>query len=158
MIDDEVDEILEHFGVKGMRWGVRNRRSSDGTKKGFSDKQKRNIKIGLAGAAVVGTAVAAVILANNSGRSLSSLRGPAMRVGSAAAKNVVNNVGSTKASSVPRPTRKSVLPEADRKWIEEFSKRQTQINRSANEDLRRRDNDLNVPVYMRTYLPDWSTS
>lgn len=27
---DELDEILEHFGIKGMKWGVRRRESSDG--------------------------------------------------------------------------------------------------------------------------------
>jgi hypothetical protein len=26
MTDDEIDEYLEHFGVKGMRWGVRRQR------------------------------------------------------------------------------------------------------------------------------------
>lgn len=28
---ESVDEVLEHFGVKGMRWGVRRREGADGT-------------------------------------------------------------------------------------------------------------------------------
>lgn len=65
------DEYLMHYGVKGMKWGVRHdpervghkreRRSSSKTNKqkknrGLSDKTKRRL---IAGAAIVGTALAA---------------------------------------------------------------------------------------------------
>lgn len=55
------DNELMHYGVKGMKWGVRKAKrsaSKDGSaakmkKKGLSDKQKRAIKIGAVAAASV---------------------------------------------------------------------------------------------------------
>lgn len=32
-LDDELDDILQHFGVKGMRWGVRNEEHPTGKRK-----------------------------------------------------------------------------------------------------------------------------
>lgn len=58
-----VDEFLEHFGVKGMRWGVKNEHetsgdssSSEEKKPRFTDKQK---KMMIGGAAVAGTLLVA---------------------------------------------------------------------------------------------------
>lgn len=40
--DEDVDEFLEHFGVKGQKWGVRrNRESSGGKEKTPSRKERR---------------------------------------------------------------------------------------------------------------------
>lgn len=36
----DVDEFLEHHGIKGMKWGVRRRRGSDGRVKGSATKPK----------------------------------------------------------------------------------------------------------------------
>ncbi len=38
-VDDFVDDFLAHFGVKGMKWGIRN--DLDNLKKGLFDRQKR---------------------------------------------------------------------------------------------------------------------
>ncbi len=41
-IDQEVDAFLKHFGVKGMQWGVRNKRSTSSSKKApLTAKEKR---------------------------------------------------------------------------------------------------------------------
>ncbi len=40
---NDVDEFLEHFGVKGMRWGVRNAASSKKKKTSSDYKEAREI-------------------------------------------------------------------------------------------------------------------
>ena len=65
MIIDE-DVYLEHFGVKGMRWGVRNQKRG-GTKeqrRAGNKKFVRNLAIGVGVGAVGGVAVAAIINRN----------------------------------------------------------------------------------------------
>lgn len=42
MTGDETDEFLEHFGVKGMKWGVRNDKSSFRTKRSAKETKVRN--------------------------------------------------------------------------------------------------------------------
>lgn len=41
---DELDDVLQHFGVKGMRWGVRRNRSSGTKKPGIVKRGKERIK------------------------------------------------------------------------------------------------------------------
>jgi len=60
MTFETADDVLEHFGVKGMRWGVRNNRSSGSDR---STKPKRSKKkIALQMAAVSGILVAGAII------------------------------------------------------------------------------------------------
>ena len=70
---EEFEDVIEHFGVKGMKWGVRNNASSgsNGPKK---DNSARNKKI--AGAVLIGTGVviAGVILKRNSNIKLSQMK------------------------------------------------------------------------------------
>lgn len=59
-----MDETLEHFGVKGMRWGVRRNSSSSGDSHA---NLKRNVKIAGGVAAGVAGAAAAAYLLNKHG-------------------------------------------------------------------------------------------
>lgn len=56
----EVDAQLAHFGIKGMKWGVRKDDSGGGSKGGWTDDQKRKLKnvatVAAVGAAAVGVA------------------------------------------------------------------------------------------------------
>lgn len=56
----ETEEFLEHFGKKGMRWGVRKGRASKPTASG-KKKFARNLAIGVAGGAIAGLAIGAVL-------------------------------------------------------------------------------------------------
>lgn len=65
---DVVDEYLAHFGVKGMKWGVRKEYSSSENQtnhRKLTKNQKRAV-IGVTAAVAVGAIVAAGILANKS--------------------------------------------------------------------------------------------
>lgn len=54
----EIDDFLEHFGVKGMRWGVRKANDTeDSSKSKLSPKTMRNLKI----AAGVGVGAAVLV-------------------------------------------------------------------------------------------------
>lgn len=99
MIVDEA-AYLEHYGVKGMRWGVRNDRRLKGAKQSsVSNKQPsnnssrkrvvRNIAIGLGALAVVaGSAYAAKTLSQNKKLSSNNIPKASVKVGEAAAKRV----------------------------------------------------------------------
>lgn len=59
----DTDEFLEHFGVKGMKWGVRKERDS-GSKQPHKVFNKRNAAIA-GGVLAVGAGVAVAVLAKN---------------------------------------------------------------------------------------------
>lgn len=40
--DSPLEDVLEHFGVKGMRWGVRKRRTDDGPGSADAERAKRH--------------------------------------------------------------------------------------------------------------------
>lgn len=69
MSDQQIDDILEHFGIKGMRWGVRNQKSLDRVSRVArgTELKKRNqnrLVKGLAvGGAIGATAVISTLLA-----------------------------------------------------------------------------------------------
>lgn len=61
------DETLEHFGVKGMKWGVRNDTSggTSGEKPGWSTKKKVAVGAGAAATVIVGAIVAKKVLGSS---------------------------------------------------------------------------------------------
>lgn len=66
------EEVLEHFGRKGMKWGVRNKTKSSGQlHKGMSTKKKVAIGVGVATVAI-GAAATAYYLHKNGKLSLST--------------------------------------------------------------------------------------
>jgi hypothetical protein len=72
ILDDKppLDEaLLEHHGIKGMRWGVR-RKSTSGDHSNFKRNAKR---VGVGVLAVGGVAAAAYVLSKHGGSSVSSI-------------------------------------------------------------------------------------
>jgi hypothetical protein len=157
MIVSEID-YLEHFGVRGQKWGVRKheeeRRARAETFKAQKKMSKK--KKAVIGGVVVGTAVVAILLARRSGVTMSSIRGsPKTSAGAKATTHILRNVGKQTVSSVPKTPRKPQMSRETQDFIKNFNRKQTEINRAANAGLKLRDNELDIPVYMRTYLPDW---
>jgi hypothetical protein len=114
MTFDTPDDVLEHFGVKGMRWGVRRQRSSDSKVSGGkqkTSKKKRAAQIAIVG----GVVVAGAILAHRGGVRMSSLSRapqtlPQMSTSGSSSiaksalqrQSILSRVGKTRVSSIPR--------------------------------------------------------
>lgn len=60
-----IDEVIAHFGTKGMKWGTRKSDSSSSTKQPMSKKKKVAVGVGV-GVLAVGAAAVAVVLAKHS--------------------------------------------------------------------------------------------
>jgi gas vesicle protein len=152
MIDDEVDEFLEHFGTKGMKWGVRNQRTTSDEKPKMSAKKKV-----LIGVAVAGTAAAALIIAKKSGVSVSSIRGSASTIrGGREAKRIAARNKAVRASQLAKTTKlvkASLTPKSE---MDAIIARQQGIIKSANADLASRYNKLDTPFGKRSYLKEWA--
>ena len=87
--DENVEDFLEHFGVKGMKWGKRRSRSElQSAKESRSGGGKSAAKKAAAATAVVaGAALAATILRKSGGKPASAISG----VGKAAASASANS-------------------------------------------------------------------
>jgi len=88
----EVDDFLAHYGVKGMRWGIRQKNYSEGgstpagksssstststikERRHLSEGQKKALKIGAGVAVVTGAVVVTGILAKNGNLPVSALK------------------------------------------------------------------------------------
>jgi hypothetical protein len=113
MTFETADDVLEHFGVKGMRWGVRNNRRSGSNRNSGSNrsgkqktsKKKRAVQIAVVGGALV----AGAIIAHRSGVSVSSLRGSSATArGSLESARVLARIGENVAP--PRTFRMPSVP------------------------------------------------
>ncbi len=83
--NQEVDDLLKHFGMKGMRWGVRNQ------KRNASDTPSRNQKLKKVaiGAGVIGGATFAGVLLGRKGHiSISQAQSMANKKGGQAIRDV----------------------------------------------------------------------
>lgn len=73
------DDVLEHFGVKGMQWGVRKVRSvgrSAKKTKDFAREHPRTTKLAVAATAALGAAAAGRVLGNSGNRRLMTVALP----------------------------------------------------------------------------------
>ncbi len=144
-------EDLTHFGVKGMQWGVRkSNNTSSGGKKKMSPQKKKVILTGLA----LGVAATGLLLQHRAGTKMSSVRSSSTSSGAKTAKNVLNGIGRTRASTITKSTAKPRMTPEAKAWLSSFNSKQSAIARDANSYLRSNDNRLNIPVHMRTYLQE----
>jgi hypothetical protein len=172
---ENFDDVLEHFGVKGMKWGVRKARTSTSSKGEKEEAPKQgmsNRKKAVIGAAVVGGVVlAGAIVAHKKGVTIQSVRNSVSRkTGEAAVNGILKKTGQTKTPSLAQ----SALSDSQRqqisaararmaqrsadheKFIRDFAAERTAFNRSLNAEMRIQDNRLNVPIHQRLTLPDWN--
>lgn len=73
-MDAVADEFLAHYGVKGMRWGVRRVDPATGKPRQLSDRQKTALKVAGGTAVAVGAATTAYLLTRNGSAKASSVR------------------------------------------------------------------------------------
>ena len=169
MIIEESD-YLEHFGVRGMRWGVRKKRDASGeqssskkVKQPLTPEQiQRRVNIGLAvagGAIFVGK----VVLASRANKRIASrgvrdLKGDQAR--SDMITKLIQGVGKTKVKDVrPPPGAKKKMggmSDETKKFIADFTAKQNHIIRDANGGLKAADDALQIPFPLREYLDEWT--
>lgn len=131
--NEEVTIFLEHYGVKGMHWGVRNDPKPMNQKpSGFT----RNEKIMLGGSVVLGTIVATQLLTKHRGLKVASL-----------------HTTSTKTRALMKEhVRLSDLSDSTQIFMKEFSAKQASLTKSANEDLKNLYKMNETPIAIREYL------
>lgn len=128
----EDDEFLDHHGIKGMHWGVRNEKKTPRTD---AQKKSRNKKIkwGVYYAGV-GALATVAILQSRGKLSMSSV----------------------KVSNTTRDASKKLL-EAHRAehmdFVREFNAKQKLLNLGANDDLKKLYTMNDTPIRLREYLP-----
>jgi hypothetical protein len=90
-IDDEVDDFLEHFGTKGMKWGVRKERTTGENDRAPVDKKALAKRVAI-GAGILAAAAGAAYLASQNYKSTStnSLSDSSIRAGSHSAKVIAS--------------------------------------------------------------------
>ena len=64
-MSDNVDDVLTHYGVKGMRWGKRKNSSGPTESKSFSRNAKIALGIGTGSAALAGAGVAIYLMSKS---------------------------------------------------------------------------------------------
>lgn len=73
MVDEEtIDDFLEHHGIKGQKWGIRNKKNPSDEKKPWSNKKRATVILGSA-AAVAAITVGAVYVKKHFGVSVKDL-------------------------------------------------------------------------------------
>lgn len=133
---------LEHYGKKGMKWGVRGGRKAhprsaeeEARRKEIFGKVKKGAKI----AAVVGV----------------------VGVGALAAAKYMGAHGSTKLADIPQaakpnPAVSNAIKAASAKRIADLKESHNKLMDAANADLIRRDKLMEIPIRDRTYLTKWA--
>lgn len=206
-------EDLEHFGVKGMKWGVRKERSAADRRGKSKDEKSAKRRRAAQIAVVAGVVVAGAIIAHRSGVRMSSFSNApgsstvarslareralvgasrsreaatiaasrareqaAVQAGARRTAAVLNRVGQQRFSAIPMPPVGGGSTRASNRFLRnnrlassgrprpvsranEIAALRSSIAdtiRSANADLRARDNSLNIPFSQRSYIPEWN--
>jgi hypothetical protein len=131
-----IEEELEHFGVKGMKWGVRknNSRESSGSQK-MSRKKKILIGAGITAGVVGGAAATHFLLAHNKNVKMTKLKD---------------------AEKGRRAVQAFMQAKDHRRTMDEIMIKQNRLVREANKDLRKLYNLNDTPIHMRDYLKGFS--
>ena len=136
----DADEFLEHYGVKGMRWGKRKSKSSNSKDGSRSDKKPRNylgttkadrIALGV-GIAAMGAAYIMGSRAMRSGMTVKEMTQTGQKtiqIGSSVAKTIA----------------------AQRRDMSDITAKLAETNRLADAQLRDWNNKFDVPVPQRSY-------
>lgn len=170
----EEDVYLDHYGKKGMHWGVRTAQkvSAPAVKVGGKvgkaikrqtapDKKERNKKIAIgigtaAGAAAI--AAGAIYARKHMHTSIKELpSSPNISPKTIVSAPHIYKINDDKGISDYLHSRVANSHSSEHeKFIAAFSARQAIINKEANADLRKRYEANMVPIHQREYLSDWA--
>lgn len=179
----EEEYYLEHFGVKGMKWGVRKQKSASETagpppakvKKKLTPAQRQR-RVNTALLALSGAIfVARIASASRTNQKIRNSNNPAknpqlrkvlddqaqVRRSRDAEKWLRQNkfmqdsASTVRSSSGKYKPPKGTMSKDTQDFIRVFTAKQNEQIKFANADLRKLDNDLNIPIHMRSYLEEW---
>lgn len=174
LVDEEV--YLEHYGVKGMQWGVRKTRSPAEQQARIVRNEK--IKHRLRQATVVGVGVGMAVLASRQTQQVSRIRQlnanssfSSFSPSSAAVDRIISDFGNMRMPrpgpppARPMPAGAGPMPSAQprgaytsRATAQLFDRIRAEHNESirlANAQLRATDNRIDAPLWQREYLTEW---
>jgi hypothetical protein len=104
--DEEIEDFLEHFGMRGMRWGVRKDIGPSGkVRTTRSAGSKATIVVGALGGSMVGTKVASKIFRNHQMAAVtigSAAAAGAAIMGARVARTMVDKHANVKASDLKK--------------------------------------------------------
>lgn len=179
MSDISVDSFLEHYGVKGMKWGVRRSRkqlarengSDSAPKKGLSPKAKavRNAAVAVAGAAVVGH-----LIGKHSGTKVRGIGRYPSEQGNWMVDHLLSNMETMNSrmsdfpkARVPKPIpmgpigstggkKSSTSAVSDTaKFIRDITAKHNETIRKANADLKAGYDRAQTPFPLREFIDEW---
>jgi hypothetical protein len=141
----DVNDFLEHHGVKGMKWGQRKQQIG-----AYKQKAKKTAKRAAIGAGIgVGVAVAVVLASRN--QSMRNLvKNAATKKGEKLVEKTLTNSGKTSIVSITRKQRSQIrLQRLNYHSIKGAHEDQV---RKANLDLKRGYDKLNTPIPNREFV------
>lgn len=99
--EEEVNDFLEHFGKKGMKWGVRKSRTGDWSTR--SGAQKAGLVTGAVAGVVAGGAIANRLLGGRAPVLVTAANVAGGIVGARLTRNLLQKEGKKTVSSLPTP-------------------------------------------------------
>jgi len=133
-------EFLQHYGVKGQRWGVRKKSDANtAARKKLTKDQKKKVARAVGGVLVVAGGVA-IGVAVHKHKTTSS-------VGKQQAAKILKTAGVKKVPAKPSPQATA--------WMKQFNDKQRELHQLANADLRAGYERSQTPLPLREYLPEW---
>jgi hypothetical protein len=141
---------VEHFGTKGMHWGITTTIDAKAVNKPKRPKQQmrlekkkkfRNVSIGVG--LIGGGAVVAALIARHNKLKIKDIN--QTRQSAQKAKDLIDANRNVKVK----------LSSEHRKFLSEFGAKQSLINKGANEDLKKLYTLAETPIRDRGYLPSW---
>jgi hypothetical protein len=156
--NEQVNEFLEHYGVAGMRWGVRKARServkrpdTRTPEKRSADRKKAAFKVAKAAVVIgVGALLVRSIINQHQGMKLGDMRRSqsSIKIG----RNFANDPLFKTLKVSDMASKPKVSWKSEKATLEALKKNHARLNGEANVDLKKWYERSQTPLHLREYL------